>query len=175
VVGSNGDAQVGAVEAQHRDRSPGRPGVNPGDSVPERLSYLFETVHPAGQRPYSAAEVTRAINDGGGKISSVYILKILSGERPDPSARYLKLIAKFFGVSLAYFYDDVPPELDANAMSAQITLRNPRLQEIMLRAARLSTKSQAAVRDIIDSILAAEGVTDAEFNSRQGEIQPDEG
>lgn len=150
------DDDHGSVGAQ------GRPTANPRGSIPERLAYLFEVIHPPGQRPYSAAEAARAINDHGGKISSVYILKILSGERPDPSPRYLKCIAKFFGVSLSVFYDDDPPELDAHALTLQITLLNPKLQEIMLRASRLSPKSQNAVRDIIDSILKAEGRTPPE-------------
>ncbi|AEA28178.1 hypothetical protein Psed_6070 [Pseudonocardia dioxanivorans CB1190] len=148
-----------ASAAADPDGGRARPGPNRRGSIPERLNYLFETVHPPGRKPYSAAEVARWINANGGKISAVYILKILNGERETPSHRYLKQIAQFFGVSLGVFYDDDPPELDAEALHTQIALRDDKVQSMMLRASRLSPRSQDAISDIIDNLLRAEGKT----------------
>lgn len=134
-----------------------RPKANRRGSVPERLRYLFDTVHAPGRKPYSAAEVARWINSNGGSISSVYILKILSGERTDPSPRYLKQLAQFFGVSPAFFWEDDPPALDGAAQHAKIVLRSDRVQKMMLKASQLSEASQDALSDIIDSLLRAEG------------------
>jgi transcriptional regulator with XRE-family HTH domain len=138
-------------------RTARRPRPNRRGTIPQRLNYLFETVHAPGSKPYSAAEVARWINDNGGKISSVYILKILNGERTGPGHEYLKTLAEFFGVSHTYFYEDDPAEVDGAALNAAIVLRNDNVQSMLVRAARLSPQSQKALSDIIDGLLRAEG------------------
>jgi transcriptional regulator with XRE-family HTH domain len=134
-----------------------RPAPDRRGSIPARLGYLFATVRPPGGRPYSAAEVARWINDNGGKISAVYILKILSGERSEPSVPYLKDLAAFFGVKLAFFVDDDPPELDGPALYAQVVLRDPDMLTVITRLSRLSPGSRAALIDVLDALLRAEG------------------
>jgi len=109
--------------------------ANPRGTMPERLNYLFQNIRNLDDKPYSAAQVARWINDNGGEISSVYILKILNGERSDPSQRYLKELARFFGVSPAFFW-------------------------MVRRAARLSPGSRRALSNIIRSLLKAEGKAD---------------
>jgi transcriptional regulator with XRE-family HTH domain len=154
--------QVADREHDTIEQRRGRPVANRRGGIPERLNYLFQTVHAPDRRPYSAAEVARWINDNGGKISSVYILKILNGERTDPSQRYLKEIARYFGVSPAFFWEDDPAELDGEALNTQILLRDDLVQSMMLRAARLSRGQQEALSGIIDSLLRAEGKDPAE-------------
>ncbi|GJF05880.1 helix-turn-helix domain-containing protein [Pseudonocardia sp. D17] len=134
--------------------------ANPRGTMPERLNYLFQNVRNIDDKPYSAAQVARWINDNGGEISSVYILKILNGERTDPSQRYLKELARFFGVSPAFFWEDEPADLDVDELRQRILLRDDLVQSMMLRAARLSPSSQQALSDIIDSLLKAEGKSD---------------
>lgn len=152
----------GQQSGQHGARPAGpagraRPVADPRGSVPERLNYLFTAVRPPGRRPLSAAEVARWINDTGGNISSVYISKILTGERRQPSASYLEQIARFFGVPLGTFLDENPPPLDVDELALRIAARNPRVQDLMARFLLLSPRSQDALSDIIDSLLAAEG------------------
>lgn len=141
------------------DQAPGRarPTADRRGTIPQRLNYLFEHVHAAGRRPYSAAEVARGITDNGGSISAVYILKILSGERNEPSQRYLRDLAQFFGVSPSFFLDDDPPALDGAALDAQIRLRSDKVQSMLRRATHLSPRSLDALSDIINSLLRAEG------------------
>lgn len=141
------------------ERAPGRvrPTADRRGSIPQRLNYLFDNVHAADSRAYSAAEVARWISDNGGSISSVYILKILSGERTEPSQRYLRDLAQFFGVAPSFFLDDDPPALDGAALDAQIRLRGDKVQSMLRRATHLSPRSLDALSDIIDSLLRAEG------------------
>ncbi|GAA4554848.1 hypothetical protein [Pseudonocardia xishanensis] len=126
-------------------------------NIPERLNYLFDSVHAAGDKPYSAAEVARWISEHGGSISSVYILKIRNGERLEPNQRFLRDIARFFCVPPTFFIEDDPAEIDGEALNAQILLRDDLVQSMMRRAARLSRGQQEALSGIIDSLLRAEG------------------
>ncbi|MFC7660307.1 hypothetical protein ACFQV8_33480 [Pseudonocardia benzenivorans] len=49
--------------------------------------------------------------------------------------------------------------MDAEALHTQIALRDDKVQSMMLRASRLSPRSQDAISDIIDNLLRAEGKT----------------
>ncbi|MFB9743814.1 hypothetical protein ACFFOU_22090 [Pseudonocardia sulfidoxydans] len=131
--------------------------ANPRGTVPERLNYLFQNIRSVEDKPYSAAQVARWIEDNGGEISSVYILKILNGERNEPSQRYLKDLARFFEVSPAFFWEDEPADLDAGELRERIVLRDGHLRAMMLRVARLSPGAQQAVSAIVEVLLKAEG------------------
>ncbi|MFC7655457.1 helix-turn-helix domain-containing protein [Pseudonocardia benzenivorans] len=134
--------------------------ANPRGTVSERLNYLFQNIRSIEDKPYSAAQVARWIEDNGGEISAVYILKILNGERNEPSQRYLKDLARFFGVSPAFFWDDEPAGLDVGVLRERIVLRDGHLRAMMLRAARLSPGSRQAVSVVIEALLKAEGKSD---------------
>lgn len=146
--------------ADRNPQSRTRPQADRRGSFPERLNYLFATVHAPGRRPYSAAEVARWINDNGGQqISAVYILKLLGGERLNPHPRYVHQLARFFCVEEDFFTVEDPPALDGTALDAQIRVRNQTVQSMLVRATQLSPRSQEALSDIIDSLLRAEGKT----------------
>lgn len=132
--------------------------ANPRGSIPERLQYLFQVLTLPGEGPFSAAEVARWINDAGGEISSVYVLKILRGER-QPSVEKLRWLARFFGVPPSFLLDEDPPELDVDALVAQLLQRRITAdpQELLTKIAQLSPATQAALGDIIDNLLRAEG------------------
>ena len=70
-------------------------------TVNERLAYLFATVHAPDARPYSCPEVARGVAAVGGSVSAVYLKKLLSGERGEPTLRVLRGLADFFGVPLS--------------------------------------------------------------------------
>lgn len=151
----------GAVtERERRGRHPSaKVTADPRGTIAQRLQYLVEHVTPPGQRPFGAAEIARWINESGsGKISSVFVSKILAGER-QPSLDKLQLLAKFFGVSPSYFVDDDPAEPDTDALIAQIMQRNITLdaQQLLAKIAQLAPATQAALSDIVDNLLLAEG------------------
>ena len=104
-------ARQADVSAARRTRlAPRRTG-----SIAERLAYLFDVVHAPGTRGYTAAEVARGVRAAGGSISDVYINKLLNGQRGEPSLRYLRMLAGFFGVPLTFFLDDDPRRSTARA------------------------------------------------------------
>ena len=112
------------VSAARRTRlAPRRTG-----SIAERLAYLFDVVHAPGTRAYTAAEVARGVRAAGGSISDVYINKLLNGQRGEPSMRYLRMLAGFFGVPLTFFLDDDPAPIDGPGLDLQIRLRYRRFR-----------------------------------------------
>jgi transcriptional regulator with XRE-family HTH domain len=154
---SYAEAGEDSATARRRRSTADRPTPDRRGTIPQRLNYLFETVRLPGSQPFSAAEVKRWIEDNGGQISSVYILKILRGERTDPSPKYLTSLARYFGVSPNFFWDAEPREIDGPALAAAIIMRNENVQSMLVRASQLSPRSQQALSDIIDGLLKAEG------------------
>ena len=141
------------VSAARRTRlAPRRTG-----SIAERLAYLFDVVHAPGTRGYTAAEVARGVRAAGGSISDVYINKLLNGQRGEPSLRYLRMLAGFFGVPLTFFLDDDPDPIDGPGLDLQIRLRSPQVQAMLAAAGRLPEPAQSALGDIVTSLLRAEG------------------
>jgi transcriptional regulator with XRE-family HTH domain len=126
-------------------------------SVAERLAYLFEVVHAPGTRGYTAAEVARGVKAAGAGISDVYINKLLNGQRGEPSIRYLRMLAGFFGVPLTFFLDDDPGQIDGPRLDLQIRLRSAEVQVMLAAALRLPEHGQAVLADIVNSLLRAEG------------------
>ena len=88
-------------------------------TVNERLAYLFATVHAPEARPYSCPEVARGVAAVGGSVSAVYLKKLLSGERGEPTLRVLRGLADFFAVPVAFFLDEKPEPIDGVALSGR--------------------------------------------------------
>jgi transcriptional regulator with XRE-family HTH domain len=126
-------------------------------TIAERLAYLFDVIHAPGTRAYTAAEVARGVRAAGGSISDVYISKLLNGQRGEPSLRYLRMLAGFFGVPLTFFLDDDPGSIDGPGLDLQIRLRSPQVQAMLAAAQRLPEPTQDALADIVTSLLRAEG------------------
>jgi transcriptional regulator with XRE-family HTH domain len=150
------DADAGATRGASRRT---RPPADRRGSIPARLNYLFATVHAPGAKPYFAADAARWIQNkhGADAISSVYINKILSGERLEPSPRYLHLLAEFFGVKSEFFLESDPPELDGAELDAKMRRRSDKVESMIRRMTMLSPGQLSALSDIIDSLLRAEG------------------
>ena len=129
-------------------------------SLAGRLNHLFDTVHPAGRGPYSNEEVARAVREQGGDVSlsRAYLSYLRSGERDNPTFQHLQVIARFFGVTPAYFFDDVvAAEVDAQ-LSLAVALRDAGVRAVALRAAGLSPRGIEAVAAIIDQVRSLEGL-----------------
>lgn len=119
-------------------------------TIPQRVFYLFSTVTQADGRPYPATDVARWINANGGKITNVYIQKLMSGERGErPQSSYLQWIGKFFGVGISFFYDENPPEIDGQYQNAIIMLRSPKSAQLQQLYGRLTPLQQEGVRRLM--------------------------
>jgi transcriptional regulator with XRE-family HTH domain len=134
-----------------------------GTLLADRLDHLFRTVHPKDRGPYTHAEVAEAINKvaGDNVISATYIWQLRTGRRDNPTRRHLSALAAFFGVSPMYFFDDAEAGRDTGQAELITALKDDAVREMALRAAGLSDRSLQAIRDMIESARAVEGMPDA--------------
>ena len=109
---------------------------NPDGLIASRLEHLFRTVHPADRGPYTPGDVAAAINADAGEdvISGQYIWLLRTGRRDNPTYKHLIAIARFFGVSPMYFFDE--SETDRGAVPAEVALalQDDAVRDLALRA-----------------------------------------
>jgi transcriptional regulator with XRE-family HTH domain len=138
----------------------------------DRLDRLFRTVHPKDRGPYTPGEVAGAVNQAAGErvISSTYVWQLRTGRRDNPTQKHLSALASFFGVSPMYFFEEteadrgtVPPELIA-------ALKDDDVRDMALRATGLSERSLRAIRDMIESARAVEGLTVDDYRARSSDV-----
>lgn len=124
-----------------------------GYVVTHRLNHLFDTVHPRNRGPYQAKEVVRAINEKAGRevLSTSYLSRIRSGERPNPSHAVVAALADFFGVPLDYFADDHVAKRVNDQLELAKALQDSGVAAMATRAAGLSEASLRTIMAVIES------------------------
>jgi transcriptional regulator with XRE-family HTH domain len=128
-------------------------------TLAEKLDHLFRTVHPRNRGEYSYEEVAEAIRRRGGPtISANYLWLLRKGLRDNPTKKHLEVLADFFGVPVAYFFDDeLAARIDAQ-LDLLATLRDANVRQLALRAAALSPESLRAIADMVERARQLEGV-----------------
>jgi len=131
----------------------------PPPSLAAKLDRLFRAVRPAGRGEYSYQEVADAIRgEGGPTISATYLWQLRKGLRDNPTRNHLAALARFFGVSPAYFFDEDAAEVVDAQLSLLAAMRDASVRSVALRAAGLSVESLAAVQAVIDHARRLEGL-----------------
>jgi transcriptional regulator with XRE-family HTH domain len=126
--------------------------VEGSPSLAEKLERLFQTVHPAGRPPLSNAEVAAALQRvGGPTVSATYLWQLRKGLRTNPTKAHLEALARFFGVSPGYFFDETPGSEIAVQLSLVAAVRDPGVREIALASAGLSPASLDAIRGLVEN------------------------
>jgi transcriptional regulator with XRE-family HTH domain len=131
----------------------------------EKLLQLINTVHSPNREPYSYREISAAIEASGGPtISGAYIQQLATAKRINPKIHYVEALAKFFGVPVAYFFDDevtdrVNSQLEQlkreqQALASQATGEQAKL--MAMRAEELSPKGRQQVMDLLDLVYRME-------------------
>ena len=128
-------------------------------SLAAKLDKLFQAVRPGGRGEYSYQEVADAIRGGGGPtISATYLWQLRKGLRDNPTRNHLAALARFFGVSPAYFFDEDAAEVVDAQLSLLAAMRDASVRSVALRAAGLSVESLQAVQVVIDHARRLEGL-----------------
>jgi len=136
----------------------------------EKINHLFQTVHSRNRGEYTAEEVAQAIEETGGPtISPSYIWYLRTGRRDNPTRKHLEALARFFGVSPAYFLDDEAAERIDAQLDLLAALRDAGVREIALRASGLSPRSLAAIREMVNHVRELEGLPQG-----KGEADPED-
>lgn len=133
--------------------------AGPASSLARKLNRLFETIHPAGRGPYSPEEVAKAIagQDAGG-VSPAYIYLLRKGQRDNPTKRHLELLANFFGVPPAYFFDDAASQRIEDELQVVAALRDGDIRRLAAQASGLSPTSLDGLLRMIDTLRDLEGL-----------------
>jgi transcriptional regulator with XRE-family HTH domain len=132
----------------------GEPPRAPEGLIASRLDQLFRSVRPKDRdSPYTAAEVAAAINAAAGEhvIGATYVWQLRTGRRDNPTYKHLIALARFFGVSPVYFFDEAETGRGAIPVEVALALKEDDVRELALRAAGLSEHSLKAIKAMIES------------------------
>ncbi|WP_406201539.1 helix-turn-helix domain-containing protein [Kitasatospora sp. NBC_01560] len=124
-----------------------------------RLDDLFRTVRPKG-RHWTNAEVAEELKRASPdlKVGGVYLSQLRTGKRSNPSPDLLAALAKFFGVSVAYFFDDQVAESVLSQVAAIEALRSAGVRGIAMRAAGMKKENLQAITAIMDQYRQMQGL-----------------
>ncbi|GAA1466300.1 helix-turn-helix transcriptional regulator [Nocardiopsis exhalans] len=132
----------------------------PEEAKPERLRYLFRTVHSPEGAPYTAREVAKGLRRAGLAISTEEV-EGLSQVWPEASDGLDKALAEFFGVPTAYFTDAKVAQEVEKELALLAAMRDSGVKHLALRAAGLSARSLESIAQMVESARALEGMTDS--------------
>lgn len=118
-----------------------------------RIDHLLATVHPHGRGPYTYEEVAEGIRaQGGPSISAQYLNQLHRGRRDNPTKQHLEALARFFGVPVAYFFDDVQARHVDEEIALLKVLRDHEVRDLALRAMELGPEARRSVAAIVEEL-----------------------
>ncbi|MFI6150004.1 helix-turn-helix domain-containing protein [Streptomyces sp. NPDC051109] len=153
-------------------------GTDDRPALAVRLDDLFKTVRPQGRR-WTNAEVAEELKRANPEIKAggVYLSQLRTGKRSNPSPDLLAALARFFGVSVAYFFDDEAAESELDEIAAIEALRQAGVRSVAMRAAGMKAENLRAIMAIMDQYRQLQGlppVTDpAEPPGSKGPSDPE--
>ena len=124
-----------------------------GASLAQRIDHLIRTVHPGDRGPYTLEEITDGIRaQGGPTISVAYLSQLRAGKRDNPTKQHMEAIARFFGVNVAYFFDDTAAEAVNEELALLQAIRDSGVKRVALRAMELGPDARNSLARIIDEL-----------------------
>lgn len=126
--------------------------------VAQRLDLLFEMAKEKAGRKLGAGTVADGINAAAGEkvIDQTYIWQLRTGRKDNPSYNVLGQLARYFGVSPAFFFPD-DPTLTVGA-NLQAALSDERVRDLALATTGLSDPSIDAITAMAKHVRTLEGL-----------------
>ncbi|NJQ01115.1 helix-turn-helix domain-containing protein [Streptomyces zingiberis] len=124
-----------------------------------RLDQLFRTARPKG-RHWTNAEVAEELKRANPdlRVGGVYLSQLRTGKRSNPSPDLLAALARFFGVSVAYFFDDEVAESVLGEIAAIEAMRQAGVRSVAMRAAGMKKENLQAITAIMDQYRQLQGL-----------------
>jgi transcriptional regulator with XRE-family HTH domain len=116
-------------------------------TLAQKIDALFKTFHREDGGEFSYHDVEVGTNKG---ITAPYVWKLRTGEAENPLFRMLKALGAFFGVPVAYFFDEHAAEEDAQNLRLVQELREADMAQIALLASDLRPDSRRLILDPIE-------------------------
>jgi transcriptional regulator with XRE-family HTH domain len=121
-------------------------------SLAQRIDHLFKSIKPKG-REYSYEEVARGCEAlSSGTFSKTYVWQLRTGQRDNPTKRHLEALATFFGVPVAYFFEDSVVERVNSQLALAAALRDADVRDIALRALQMDEVTRRSLARIVTEI-----------------------
>jgi len=135
------------------------PEIESGRTLAQKFEGLVRTVHEPGRGPYSTREIADAINQqrGAQVISHSTVANLLSGKQTNPTKSVLELLAAFFRVPVAYFFDDAMADKISSELELIAALRDAGVRDVALRVAGLEDDARQAISAMIDALQRIQG------------------
>lgn len=124
------------------------------DGFTGRLNRLFETMRNSAGQPYTNVEIVDRMNSNGYQITGGYISQLRSGLRRKPSITHIEGLARAFGVSASYFFD----EPEAGDVRQPDAIADADVKLMAMRTAQLSDEGRRQVLLLIDEIRQRENL-----------------
>lgn len=126
-----------------------------------KIDALFRAVRRPNREQYSHEEVAKACREATGEsFSATYLWQLRTGRRDNPTKRHLEVLAQFFQVPVAYFFDDEQGAAITKELELLTALRDAGVRNIALRAVNLSPEAVGTISDIIDVLARREQGSD---------------
>ncbi len=138
------------------------PPSSPMARFQARLDHLFQTVRAPDGGEYTYRQVATDIERlVGYKTSSSYLQELRAGLRINPSMKHLHGLCAFFGVPIAYFFDEgLAARVDAQ-LELAASLRDLSVRQLAIQAAGLSADALQAITQIVHHARRIEGLVDS--------------
>lgn len=127
-----------------------------GDSLAERVDYLFVTVRRPDGREHTYDEVEAGT---GGRVSRSYVWKLRKGRNRNPSLEVVDALAEFFGVPVGYFFgEDLAHDSESHAVAALAALiRDDDARRLLEGSRGLSPAAMGALLTMMDHLRGLDG------------------
>lgn len=124
-----------------------------GGVVAARLKRLFEVVPRRDETggAYSVAEVAQGVG-----VSRQHLYELMSGKKQRPAWDLVTSLARFFGVSVAYFGGDAAAESYAEQLELLAALRKSDVKDIALRSGELSASHRGVLVNMLEQLHSLE-------------------
>ena len=129
-------------------------------SLAGRLNHAYEMLPKSDGSKYSNDEVSRTLGEQGEQISASYLWQLRTGKKDNPTLRHLEALAKFFGLPVAYFFDDTVTDR-VDIQLEELRQERARLAEVgtrdavklmALRAGQLAPDRFRLVSELVDVV-----------------------
>ncbi|MGW5609481.1 helix-turn-helix domain-containing protein [Streptomyces sp. NPDC003753] len=146
-------------------------GGEAGRTLAQKLDHLFETATPKDQKAPSHEDVATAINIAAGEraISGTYIWQLRTGRKTNPTMKHLEALARYFGVSPAYFLDNEQAQRIDEQLALLQALKDSDVRNIALRAHDLSDSSRQTLAGVVSQLRKLEGLGE-DPDSQNGDV-----
>lgn len=119
----------------------------------ERFEQLLDSIRREDGERYSFPEIVSSIKAKSGfDMTSSYLSRILSGVIKNPGSKHTAAIADFFGVDARFFSSDKIASRGLAEIGLLLTMRDRGMEDIFLRATKLSTSSLEALRTQVKTL-----------------------